>query len=168
MCQDKVGWDDPLPDDLKQHWEVWLQDLHDLSLVEIPWCYTPLIVKEVKQNELHHFSDASVSGYGVCSYLRAVSTSGEVYCGRVMGKARVAPTKITTIPKRELSAAVVATRISGLLKREMEMEDVQEYFWTDSKVKLIMMEGDSMCLWPIGSSKSSQARSQVSGTMLLQ
>lgn len=120
MCQDKAGWDEPLSDDLKQHWEVWLRDLNDLSLVEIPRCYTPLTVQEVQQYELHHFSDASVSGYGVCSYLRAVSTSGEVYCALVMGKARVTPTKVTTIPRLELSAAVVATRISDLLKREME------------------------------------------------
>lgn len=71
------------------------------------------------------FSDASVSGYRVCSYLRAVSKSGEVHCTLVMGKARVAP-KVTTIPRLELSAAVVATRTSNLLKREMELESATE------------------------------------------
>lgn len=39
-----------------------------------------------------------------------------------MGKARVSPTKITTIPRLELSAAVVASRMSDLLRREMETE----------------------------------------------
>lgn len=111
MCQDKVGWDEPLPDDLRPRWEAWLQDLHNLSKVEIPRHYIPLTAKEVQQYELHHFSDASVSGYGVCSYLRAVSKSGDVYCALVMGKARVAPTKVTTIPRLELSAALVATLV---------------------------------------------------------
>ena len=92
--------------------------------------------KEVQQCELHHFSDASVSGYGMCSYLRVVSKSGEVHCALVMGKARVAPTKVTTIPRLELSTVVVATWTSDLLKREMEIEDLQEYFWTNSKVVL--------------------------------
>ncbi len=136
MCQDKVGWDDPLPDDLRPCWEAWLQDLHNLSSVEIPRHYIPLAAKEVQQCELHHFSDASVSGYGMCSYLRVVSKSGEVHCALVMGKARVAPSKVTTIPRLELSAAVVATRTSDLLRREMEIENLQEYFWTDSKVVL--------------------------------
>lgn len=142
MCQDKVGWDEPLPDDLKPRWEAWLQDLHNLASVEIPRHYIPLTAKEVQQYELHHFSDASVSGYGMCSYLRAVSKSGEVHCALVMGKARVAPTKVTTIPRLELSAAVVATRTSDLLKREMEIGDLQEYFWTDSKVVLGYINND--------------------------
>ncbi|KAG1929293.1 hypothetical protein F2P79_023066 [Pimephales promelas] len=142
MCQEKVGWDDPLPDDLRPHWEAWLQDLHSLSSVEIPRHYIPLAAKDVRQCELHHFSDASVSGYGMCSYLRVVSKSEEVHCALVMGKARVAPTKITTIPRLELSAAVVATRTSDLLRREMEIKDLQEYFWTDSKVVLGYINND--------------------------
>ncbi len=142
MCQDKVGWDEPLPDDLRPRWEAWLQDLHNLSSVEISRHYILLKAKEVQQYELHHFSDVSVSGYGMCSYLRAISKSGEVHCALVMGKARVAPTKVTTIPRLELSAAVVATRTSDLLKREMEIEDLQEYFWTDSKVVLGYINND--------------------------
>ncbi|KAG1929509.1 hypothetical protein F2P79_022940 [Pimephales promelas] len=136
MCQDKIGWDEPLPDDLKPHWEAWLRDLHNLSLVKIPRCYVPSTFKDVQQYELHHFSDASVSGYGVCSYLRAVSMSGEVYCTLIMAKARVAPSKVVTIPRLELSAAVVATKIGNLLKRELELDDICEYYWTDSKVVL--------------------------------
>lgn len=143
MCQDKTGWDEPPPDELKPLWEAWLQDLHNLSSVEIPRCYGPSTAKEVQKYELHHFSDASSSGYGECSYLRTVSKSGEVHCTLVMGKARVAPTKVTTIPRLELSAAVVATRTSDLLKREMELEGLQEYFWTDSKVVLGYINNDA-------------------------
>ncbi|XP_062844382.1 uncharacterized protein LOC134303055 [Trichomycterus rosablanca] len=135
MCRDKVSWDDALPDDLQLQWVYWLHDLQNLIDVKIPRCYVPSSFK-VQYYELHHFSDASVSGYGVCSYLRAVSESGEVHCSLVMGKARVAPTKVTTIPRLELSAAVVAVRISDVLKRELELECLQEFFWTDSMVVL--------------------------------
>lgn len=67
MCQDKVGWDEPFPEDLKLCWEAWLQDLNHLS--------SALTSKEVQLYEFHHFSDSSVSGYGMCSDLRAVSKS---------------------------------------------------------------------------------------------
>ncbi len=143
MCNDKIGWDEPLPDDLKPHWEAWLQDLHNLSSVKIPRCYVPSEFKDVQQYELHHFADASVSGYGACSYLRTVTKSGEVHCTLVMGKARVAPTKVTTIPRLELSAAVVATRTGDLLKRELELDGICEYYWTDSKVVLGYINNDA-------------------------
>lgn len=65
-----------------------------------------------------------------------VTKSGEVHCSLAMGKARVAPAKVTTIPRLELTAAVVATRIGNLLKGELELDCVHEYYWTDSKVVL--------------------------------
>lgn len=136
MCRDKIGWDEPLPGDLKPHWEAWLRDLPNLSSLKIPRCYVLMTLTNVQQHELHHFSDASVSGYGVCSYLRTVTKSGEVHCALVMGKARVAPTKVMTIPRLELTAAIVATRTSDLLKRELELDAIREYYWTDSKVVL--------------------------------
>ena len=135
MCRDKLHWDDYLPDELRPLWEFWLQDLKNLASVKIQRCYAPSSFK-VQHYELHHFSDASVSGYGECSYLRAVSASGAIHCSLVMGKARVAPTKVTTIPRLELSAAVVAVRISDVLKKELDVECQQELFWTDSKVVL--------------------------------
>lgn len=53
-----------------------------------------------------------------------------------MGKARVAPTKVTTVPRLELTAAVVAVRTSDQLRKELELEEAMEVFWTDSKVVL--------------------------------
>ncbi|KAI4894218.1 hypothetical protein NFI96_016670, partial [Prochilodus magdalenae] len=43
--------------------------------------------------------DASTSGYGQCSYLRLKNEKGEIHCVLVMGKARVSPMKVTTIPR---------------------------------------------------------------------
>ncbi|KAL7869711.1 hypothetical protein AOLI_G00136990 [Acnodon oligacanthus] len=135
MCRDKLSWDDTLPDDLRPQWERWIQDLQNLADVKIPRCYVPSSFK-AQHYELHHFSNASLSGYGAYSYLRAVSESGEVHCSLVMGKARVAPTKVTTIQRLELSAAVVAVPTSDMLRKELEVECLQEFFWTDSMVVL--------------------------------
>ena len=52
----------------------------------------------------------------------------------VMAKARVAPLKSVTIPRLELTAAVVSTRVSLYLKQELDYQDVIEVFWTDSQV----------------------------------
>ncbi|XP_039902265.1 uncharacterized protein LOC120742861 [Simochromis diagramma] len=84
MCQEKLDWDEPLPEDLKPQWEAWLRDLQNLSSIKISRCYVPSTSDQVKQYELHSFSDASVTSYGVCSYLRTVTKFGEVQCTLVM------------------------------------------------------------------------------------
>lgn len=143
LCRDKVGWDEPLSEELRTRWVSWLQDLENLSSVKIRRCYVPANFTDVKQYELHHFSDASTTGYGECTYLRAIHANGDVHCSLVMGKARVAPTKVTTVPRLELSAAVVAARTSAMLRNELEMDGLQEYFWSDLKVVLGYINNDA-------------------------
>jgi hypothetical protein len=65
----KLGWDGKITDKYQSAWLRWLEDLPKLSQLSIPRCYKSSDF-EVKSNELHHFSDASASGYGSVSYLR--------------------------------------------------------------------------------------------------
>lgn len=116
-------------------WESWLSDLENLQKLQIPRCFAPENLGTIRRTELHHFSDASSHGYGQCSYIRVVSED-RVHCSLVIGKARVAPTKVVTIPRLELTAAVVFSAISSMLKEELELKIDQEYFWTDSQVVL--------------------------------
>ncbi|KAK2887882.1 hypothetical protein Q8A73_019330 [Channa argus] len=135
MCQRGIGWDEPLCKELKPQWESWLQDLKNLQQLQVPRCLVPFESSKIQRIELHHFSDASSLGYGQCSYIRVVSED-KVHCFLVIGKARVAPTKVVTIPRLELTAAVVSAVISSMLKEELELKIDQEYFWTDSRVVL--------------------------------
>ena len=66
-----------------------------------------------KTYELHNFADASTFGYGQCSYLRVKDEDDNVNVALVTGKSRVAPSKITTIPRRELIVAVLLNRLEG-------------------------------------------------------
>ena len=50
-----------------------------------------------KTLELHNFADASTFGYGQCSYLKVKDEDDNVNVALVMGKSRVAPSKIITI-----------------------------------------------------------------------
>lgn len=135
LCIRGIGWDDPLPEDVKPRWEKWINGLHNLKEITIPRCYHPHDFQNLVQVELHHFSDASSMGYGACSYLRYVNEN-KVHCSLVIAKARVAPTKVVSIPRLELTAAAVSTKISAMLKGELDMKIDREFFWTDSKVVL--------------------------------
>ncbi len=143
LCKNKVSWDEDLPKHILPQWESWLRDLPHLAVLKIPRSYLPSDFNGVISYELHNFADASFTGYGACSYLRAVSETGQISCSLIIGKARVAPTKLMTIPRLELSAAVTSVRNGDVVKRELEIENLQEYYWTDSRVVLGYVNNDA-------------------------
>ncbi|KAM9709232.1 uncharacterized protein ACNS7B_023621 [Menidia menidia] len=135
MCKRGVGWDEPVPPELRPKWETWLNDLNNLQTIQIPRCFVPNNLGTIQKIELHHFSDASNDGYGQCSYVRVVAEE-QVHCTLVMAKARVAPMKIVSIPRLELTAATISAAVSKLLREELDLKIDAEYFWTDSQVVL--------------------------------
>ena len=136
MCQHGVGWDDELSNEDKPEWSNWISNLSSLNNVQISRCLIPNeFCEEGTEIELHHFSDASSYGYGQCSYIRLVK-GDSVHCALLIGKARVAPVAVVTIPRLELTAAMLSVKMSEFLKRELNLEVRREYFWTDSKVVL--------------------------------
>ena len=141
LCQENCGWDDDLPDDLKMCWSRWLIELPKLVNLKIPRCFVPENFGAIKRCELHHFSDASFNGYGQCTYLRIKNEDNNVHCSFVMGKSRVVPKKILTIPRLELAAAVTSVKVSNFLRTELTYKAV-EYFWSDSKIVLGYIKND--------------------------
>lgn len=97
----------------------------------------------MKVRELHHFSDASLEGYGQCSYLRLVNEENQVCCYLVINKARVVPLKKTTVPRLELAAATVSAKMSEFLREELPYPDVREYYCTDSKIVLGYVQNEA-------------------------
>ncbi|XP_067933081.1 uncharacterized protein [Watersipora subatra] len=138
---DKQPWDEPISPELKVKWDAWLQELQGLVMVRIPRCVKPHTT--IQRTEIHHFSDASLSGYGACSYLRYIDTDSKVHCALIFGKARVSPMKSVTVPRMELQAAVIATRQSILLRKELKMPIDRECFWTDSRIVLGYLSNDT-------------------------
>ena len=143
MCKDKLGWDEPLPESLHGRWEQWIASLPHLGMVKVDRCFKPQNFQQVKVVELHNFSDACLAGFGQCSYLRLVDVDDQVHCSLVMAKARVAPLKTVTIPRLELSAALLSAEVSQLLHTELSYEQLKCYFWTDSKIVLGFLCNDS-------------------------
>ena len=61
---------------------------------------------------------------------------GRVHCAFIIGKARNAPVKFVSIPRMELQAAVLATRMFKMLREELELNISRTYLWTDSEIVL--------------------------------
>ncbi|XP_064639538.1 uncharacterized protein LOC135495058 [Lineus longissimus] len=132
LCKLNLGWDDEIPERDRKEWEEWLADLPQLAEFQVERCIKPEDFGPIKDAKIHHFSDASESGYGTASYIRLVDDKGKIHCAFLMGKARVAPLKQNTIPRLELTAATVSARVDSLLKEELDLSTTDSIFWTDS------------------------------------
>ncbi|KAK6169143.1 hypothetical protein SNE40_020252 [Patella caerulea] len=142
LCRIGLDWDHDIPDELRARWEQWRINLLDLQNLEIQRCYKPVGFGKGVVSELHHFSDASTYGYGQCSYLRQIDDKQNVFCSLVMGKSRVTPIKPITVPRLELTAAVVSVKVAAQIKLELEMDNLRNIYWTDSTVVLGYLNND--------------------------
>lgn len=144
LCQGGSEWDTPLDEKTEKLWIEWKQNMTGaLENLIIPRCYRIGLSATIVTAELHSFSDASTVGYGQCSYLRLVDDAANVRVSLVMSKARVAPLKTVSIPRLELQAACTSIEISSFVKEQLQIDNLKETFWTDSKVVLAYINNES-------------------------
>ena len=136
LTHNTVDWDEPLPAEKETEWIAWRDSLQALESFETPRCYTSTSVSNAQRVELHIFSDASVKAIAAVAYLKVLDNSGEVHVGFVIGKAKLAPMSVHTVPRLELGAAVLAVEIAELASRELDLKFDDVRFYTDSKVVL--------------------------------
>jgi hypothetical protein len=132
LCRRKLSWDELIEADHVKRWNTWLKELPRIEQLRVPRCIKPTNTPEIVSTQLHTFADASQRGYGAVTYIRFEDICGNVHCSFVMAKSRVAPLKETTIPRLELSAAVVATRLDKMVRHESDIRIDASQFWTDS------------------------------------
>ena len=140
LCRQRLSWDDDISNKDLERWREWLGYLPKLEDYTINRYIKPSAFGDVSFVQLHHFSDASQIGYGAVSYLRITNAKGEVHCVLIVAKSRLAPIKSITIPRMELSAAVVATRLDSMIRQEIDLKINQSHFWTDSTCVLRYIE----------------------------
>lgn len=133
LCRSKCGWDEEIPQAAADKWTKWIKDLDEIEEFRVARCVKPTGFGMLKQAELHHFSDASEQGYGIVSYLRLTDDMHTVHVSFMLGKARVAPLKHVTIPRLELTAAVLAVRVDIMIRKALELDLKSSTFWTDSQ-----------------------------------
>ena len=121
---------------VKKQWNLLTTKLKHVEGLSIERCVKPDGFRRISDISIHHFLDASEQGYGLCSYIRIVDEEKYIHCSLLLGKARVVPKKFVSIPQLELTAAVLSVKIASLVKKELNLGEVTEYFWTDSNIVL--------------------------------
>lgn len=78
--------------------------------------------------------------------MRTTDNEGNITTRFLCAKNRVAPIKNNdrdelTVPKLELTAALVAARLLGYLRANLQIKFDEEFLWTDSRIALIWILG---------------------------
>ena len=130
------NWDNTLPIEMMNRFKVWSLDLPKLCNLTIPRSF---FSGAFDQLELHVFGDSSQDVFSSIAFHRARVKSegiGRTEIAFVLGKARVAPMKCLTVPKLELQAALLATRLKVDIIKALTIPLSRVFMWTDSTTVL--------------------------------
>jgi hypothetical protein len=129
---------------------MWLKiehDLRDVCKIEIPRCLIP--VKYQGQSplpsvSLHGASDASEDAMGMGVWLRwSESDDSNAELTFVCARARLTPLKQTSIPRKELQAILLLSRLLLSVRDALRLNITYTKMWTDSLTAISWIRGQS-------------------------
>ncbi|XP_028399264.1 uncharacterized protein LOC114522722 [Dendronephthya gigantea] len=153
-----LQWDDELPPNLQITWIRFFQEMNDLNNVTFERSLTPDSV--IGAPVLCIFSDASIEAFGACAYIRWETENNTFVTRFIAAKSRVAPLKSLTIPRLELQAAVLATRLCCSILEESRMKFVKIIFFSDSHIVLSWIRNQPREFKPFVSARIAEIQSK--------
>ena len=137
VWKSKTQWDQQVSDDIYKEWSKLRAEIHIVNNIEIPrW----ILCNEHDVIELHGFCDASMEAYGCVVYAR-IKQQPKVLL--VAAKSKLVPlNKTITLPRLELSGALLLTKLMNKIKQALRQHTIETYGWTDSMVALGWLNGE--------------------------
>lgn len=135
------GWDDPVPQEIFGRWSLWMKAIINIEMCKIPRCHSSELSSSQKV-ELHIFADASEMAFAAVAYWRIKRDDGGYDVSFITGKTRCAPVKLLSIPRLELQAAVLATRLRTNIESCYKININKVRFWSDSTTVLCWIASD--------------------------
>lgn len=131
----KIGWDEPLPTEIRERWITFRQQLLQIEQVSIPRWFG-VLRSNTSTIEIHGFSDASQLTMAAAVYIRIPGDEDKGSVQLICSKTRVAPLKRLTIPRLELNAALLLARLIAKTTEALELHEATVICWSDSMVTL--------------------------------
>lgn len=110
-------------------------------------------------------SGASQEAFGACAYISQRGKDNKYEVKLIAAKSSVAPLKQLTIPRPELQAAVLASRLAKTIQEESRIKFKNVMFFTDSTVVLPWIHSTSGSLRPFVSSKVGEIQGNLNPSL---
>lgn len=128
----KIDWDQNLPGQEIENFHRYVAELQQLKDIKIPRC---ILLKDSTVVQLIGFADASAQAYGACLYVKS-ENSVETQVRLLCSKTRVAPLKTLSIPRLELLAATLLSKLASKIVQIIDLKFDEIHLYSDSKVVL--------------------------------
>ena len=132
----KLPWDEQVPEVIQKRWKVWCDKLNMLTMLRVPRCLKPKSNVIIIKSQLNHFCDASSHSYGVVTYIKMIDQEGGVHTMLDMSKAPLVPINSMSIPRLELTAAVLEAKIDSTFWKQMSVPLEESCLRSDSEIVL--------------------------------
>lgn len=142
LCQTKLGWNDVIALEEAMRWKTWLENMPKLSQVVVSRHLKPGNFGEILSSQPHHFSDASQVAFGAIACVRFKNADCLILYNFLVAKSLLACVKPMTIPRLELSSAILAVKIDRVLREELEFAIGKSIFWSDSIAVLLYVRNE--------------------------
>ncbi|KAI5715899.1 hypothetical protein M8J77_024346 [Diaphorina citri] len=135
LWQENIGWDSTPPAYIQDVWNVFQQELSLLSNMSFNRHIDVYLDSDVT---LVGFGDASEKAYACAIYSVVKSPHGEVLTNLICAKSKVSPLKTLSIPRLELCAALLLSKLMKLVvdTYSARVKIKQIFCLSDSKVVL--------------------------------
>ncbi|CAI6357820.1 unnamed protein product [Macrosiphum euphorbiae] len=155
----KINWDDELSTEIQVKWKKYLKDLNQCNNLSVPrW----LQCDDTEKIYIHGFADASCKAYGACLYVVCTRADGSRHSQLICAKSRIAPISIITIPRLELCAALLLSKLIKKIVPALRINVTNIYCWSDSKVVLAWIASDAMRWKPFVANRVSKVHNLTS------
>ena len=152
--------DDEVPPEVKRKWMTLFEEMIALNNVQFECCLT--LPNATSNPSLVVFCDASRLAFGACAYARWKLSDGQFGARFVAAKSRVVPLKELTIPRLELQAAVVASRLGKSILQESRLHFEKGRYLSDSRIALAWIKGETRSFKPFVSWRVAKIQSNSS------
>ncbi|XP_011670916.2 uncharacterized protein LOC100893156 [Strongylocentrotus purpuratus] len=149
LWQLDLDWDFPLDQgsELYSMMSKINRDLNEMDGIEIPRCLIPEPYRGTRplpMVSMHGVSDASEDAMGFAVWLRwSHADSQEAHLSFVCARSRVTPLKQTSMPRKELQALLLLSRLMITIIDALRFSIVGWKMWTDSMTAISWLRGQS-------------------------
>ncbi|KAJ8039805.1 hypothetical protein HOLleu_13921 [Holothuria leucospilota] len=135
-----LDWDELIDKGDQLKWQELFRDLNACSNIKIPRCIKPFNSRDDVKPMLIMFSDASEKAMGTVAYSRYECDDGSYSTSLLASKSRVAPIRITSVVRLELSAALISARLAKTIMEETGIDFQRVLYLVDSEIVRAMIQ----------------------------
>ena len=137
----KLGWDDQIPSDVSSECLDFFEAMLEIPSIKFGRCIKPRGITGDPMLVL--FSDASAEAFGACAYVVWETQDGKNTATLLASKGKIAPLKVISIVRLELSAAVLSKRLRSSIVKGCRYKFSKIVHVVDSEIVRAMISKES-------------------------